>query len=196
MPLIPQCIWRPSPAADQKCQTLFWQKVSDTFGFTLVELLIGAALLVLGIVTMLGVLASQFALNEQARNASWALNDATRIMEYIRRQNSGSACQTPSAAVPGGFADWDAWLADTSSSGGGGKSVQPDPAANELIVVNTSGTDPLTITLSVCWRQRARTIGECAWENGALSADESLAMADDTAEIDSPVMLSTLVTCR
>lgn len=165
-------------------------------GFTLIELLIGVTLLVIGLITMLGFLTSQFALNEQARNASWALNDAGRVMERIRQVNSGAGCAAPSATAPAGFADWNAWLSDMSVNGGGGKSVQPDPDANELIVVGTSGTDPLTITVSVCWRQRDRTVGECAWDGAVLSADESVAMVTDTAAIDSPVMLSTVMTCR
>lgn len=165
-------------------------------GFTLVELLIAITLLVIGIVTMLGFLTSQFALNAQARNTSWALNDATRVMERIRQLNSGAGCAAPSAVAPAGFADWNAWLADSSALGGGGKSVQPDPDTNELIAVGTAGTDPLTVTVSVCWRQRGRTVGECAWDGTALAADESLAMANDTGAIDSPAMLATVMTCR
>ncbi|MBI4322679.1 MAG: prepilin-type N-terminal cleavage/methylation domain-containing protein [Candidatus Omnitrophica bacterium] len=165
-------------------------------GFTLPELLIGATLLMIGIVAMLGVTVSQFALNEHARNLSWASNDATRVMERIRQQNSGSSCATPSGAGPAGFASWDAWLADTGTNGGGGKSVESNQANHELVVVTTSGTDPLTVTVAICWRHRGRVIGECAWNGSALAADESLVMASDTTAIDSPAMLSTLMTCR
>lgn len=165
-------------------------------GFTLVELVIGVTILVIGIVAMLGAVVSQVTLNEQARNLSWALNDAQRVMERIRQQNSGAGCTTPSAAAPTGFASWDAWLADTSASGGGGKSIQPTPATNELIVLTTSGTDPLTMTVAVCWRHRDRVLGECRWTGSALVADESLVVANDTSAIDSPAMLSTAMTCR
>jgi len=165
-------------------------------GFTLVELLIGVTILVIGIVAMLGAVVSQVTLNEQARNLSWALNDAQRVMERIRQQNSGSGCTTPGTAAPSGFASWDAWLADTSASGGGGKSIQPTPTTNELIVLTTSGTDPLTITVAVCWRHRDRVLGECRWTGSALIADESLVVANDTSAIDSPAMLSTAMTCR
>ena len=165
-------------------------------GFTLPELLIGATLLMIGVVAMLAATVSQFTLNEHARNLSWASNDASRVMERIRQQNSGSSCTTPSATAPTGFASWDAWLADTSTNGGGGKSVESNQAGHELVVVTPSGTDPLTVTVAICWRHRGRVIGECTWNGSALVADESLVMASDTTAIDSPAMLSTAMTCR
>jgi prepilin-type N-terminal cleavage/methylation domain-containing protein len=163
-------------------------------GFTLVELLIGATILVIGVVAMLGAVVSQVTLNEQARNLSWALNDANRVMERLRQQNTGSGCATPSAAAPTGFASWNVWLA--AANGGGGKSIQPDPATNELIVLTTSGTDPLTMTVAVCWRHRNRVLGECSWAAGVLTPNEGLVVANETIAIDSPAMLSTVMTCR
>lgn len=57
--------------------------------------------------------------------------------------------------------------------------------------------DPLRVTVSVCWRHRERTIGECGWNGAALIPDDTLNVAGDTASvIDSPAMLTTLVTCR
>lgn len=182
-----------------------------TQGFTLVELLIGVTILVIGVVAMLGAVVSQVTLNEQARNLSWALNDANRVMERIRQRNSGAGCATPSVAPPNECdpnginvcvdtdanasrtTAWDDWLND---SVGGGKSIRPNPTTNELIVVTTSGTDPLTITVAVCWRHRNRVLGECGSPGGVLTADETLVVANDTAAIDSPAMLSTVMTCR
>ena len=186
-------------------------------GFTLVELLIGAAMLALAIVALLGAFIGQSALNEHARNLTWAINDANRVMERLREQNTGAACAQPDARAPG-FTSWDAWLADTTAAGGGGKSVQPNPAVNERIVVtcrdNTTlaycGTtdqisanewrtqgidtnfDPIQIAVAVCWRHRGRTIGECTWNAGALTAND----ADADGVVESPAMLSTVMTCR
>lgn len=165
-------------------------------GFTLVELLIGATILMIGLVIMLAAIVSEVALNEHHRNLSWALNDASRVMERLREQNTGASCTTPSAAAPSGFASWDAWLASSASTGGGGKSLQPSPSTNELVVVTSSGTNPLTVTVAICWRHRNRTVGECAWNGSALSADETIVMLNDTSAIDSPAMLSTVMTCR
>ena len=161
-------------------------------GFTLVELLVGAVILMIGIVVMLGEVVSESTLNEHARNLTWALNDANRVMERLRQQNSGSGCTTPSAAAPTGFASWDAWLADTTASGGGGKSVQPNPTTNELVVVTSTGSDPLTITVAVCWRHRNRTLGECSWNGAQLVPSDT----NGNGVIESPAMLSTLMTCR
>lgn len=160
-------------------------------GLTLVELLVGAAILALAIVTLVDVFVRNLALTEHARNLAWAMNDATRVMERVRQQNSGAACTTPTLTPPTGFASWDAWLG--APAGGGGKSVQPNPATEELVVPpSTSGTDPIQVTVAVCWRHRGRTLGECQWVGGALTPSD----ADGNGIITSPATLSTLLTCR
>jgi len=160
--------------------------------FTLVELLIGMVMLVIAITALLGAFLGQTTLNEHARNLTWAMNDASRVMERLRQQNSAAGCTTPSAATPAGFLTWDAWLADTSATGGGGKSIQPTPAVNELVWVTSSGTDPLQITVAVIWRHRGRVIGEGTWNGAQLVPND----ADGDGIIESPAMLSTLMTCR
>ena len=61
----------------------------------------------------------------------------------------------------------------------------------------TTSFDPSRVTVAVCWRQRGRTIGECAWNGAALTADDTVTVTPDTADvIDAPTMLTTLVTCR
>ncbi|MBI2094347.1 MAG: type II secretion system protein [Candidatus Omnitrophica bacterium] len=153
--------------------------------FTLVELLLSAFIVVVALVSILGATSWQIATDEQSRNLSWSEHDAMRIMEQLRLQNKGGSCGLPVASAPSGFASWDAWLASTSATGGGGKSIQPDPANNEQAVVSFTGTDPLRVTVTVCWRQRGRAIGEC-W-SGDVDADGTL---------ESPAMLTTLITCR
>ncbi|MBI3011287.1 MAG: hypothetical protein HYY58_02200 [Candidatus Omnitrophica bacterium] len=165
-------------------------------GFALAELIGSVALLLLGIVALIGALMAQTALNEHARNITWAMNDATRVMERLRLQNSGDACAATNVNPPAGFASWDAWLADTTANGGGGKSLQPNPAANERVVPTTTGTDPRQVTIAICWRHRNRTLGECDWDGTQLIPNELLVMPNDTAAIDSPAMLTTLITCR
>ncbi|MBI1991630.1 MAG: hypothetical protein HYY90_03575 [Candidatus Omnitrophica bacterium] len=147
-----------------------------------------AAVLAIAIVSLLGADVWQMTLTEHARNVSWATNDAIRVMEQLRLQNSGAGCATPSAAPPVGFATWDAWLGDTTVSGGGGKSIQPNPLTNELVLPSTTGADPLQLTVSVCWRHRNRTLGGCGWNGTQL--------IDPGGTVQSPVMLSTWVRCR
>ncbi len=167
-------------------------------GFTLIELLIGAATLAIAIVALLGAFFGQITLNEHARNMTWAINDANRVMERLRQLNTGSGCGTPSSAAPaecggacGGVQPWNAWL--TSN---GNKSIQPDPINNELVVVGSSGTDPLTITVAICWRHRGRILGECTSLGAGLQATQGANGFPNDTVISSPAMLTTLMTCR
>lgn len=160
-------------------------------GLTLVELLVGALVLSVAIVALLGAFLGQLTLSEHARRLAWAGNDASRVLEQVRRQNSGGACTTPSATPPAGFGSWDAWLADATAAGGGGKSIQP--AADELVVVTRVGANPLTVTVAVCWRHRNRILGECT---GAGALAQNPGAGGDPLVTESPAMLSTLITCR
>jgi len=179
--------------------------------------LIGGAILALAITALLGAFVGQLALNEHARNMTLAINDANRVMEQLRLRNT-NPCATDGTGLIGvdttpptpnpaaGYASWDAWLADAGVNGGGGKSVLPNPAVNELIAVtcrNQTDTancvatdDPIRVTVAVCWRHRNRTLGECDWNGASLVPNEGLPMPNDSTAIDSPAMLSTLMTCR
>lgn len=184
-------------------------------GFTLIEVVLGAMVIAIAIAAILGAYVGQVTLNEHARNLSLAIQDANRVVEQIRLQTSG--CSSDLTAnpplpniIPPGFATWDAWLGAT-------KSILPDPVANERIVVTCQDADgnpncvaaqggdvvggapvggpfdPMRVTVAVCWRHRGRVIGEC---------DAVLAAADGTTPfaannvIESPAMITTLVTCR
>lgn len=184
----------------------------------MIELIIGVALLAIAISALLGAFFGQMALNEHARNLTWAINDANRVMEQLRLRNTTPTCATTPWAMPSSGTSWDAWL----TSAGGEKSIQPTPATNELIVVtcqNQAGTaycgdgtqvgtgewttnatatsyDPIQITVAVCWRHRRRTLGECTWSGSALTASDGSNGFAANGEIESPAMLSTLMTCR
>ena len=66
-------------------------------GLTLVELMIAIAFLVIALTGLLSAFLSLSALNEYSRNVTWAVNDATRVLEQMRQQNTGGTCITPSA---------------------------------------------------------------------------------------------------
>jgi type II secretory pathway pseudopilin PulG len=177
-------------------------------GFTLIELLIGAATLAIAIVALLGAFFGQITLNEHARNMTWAINDANRVMERLRQLNTGCGANPPSAdpndARMGADASatWDVWL-----TANGDKSIRPDPVNNELIVVscrNSAGTlncvandDPKQITVAVCWRHRGRILGECAANGAGLQlSDGANGFPAGDGITGSPAMLTTLMTCR
>lgn len=96
-------------------------------GFTLIEMLMGLSIMTVVFVALIGAFLGQSFLNANARYLTAAMNDATRVMEQIRQQNTGSqgTCAQnppfPSAQPPGTFPDWNTWL--ISPSGGGGTSV-------------------------------------------------------------------------
>lgn len=166
-------------------------------GFSLMEFLIGASLLSIAVVSLMAVFVSEQTLNEHSRNLSWAVTDVARVMERMREQNNPGVCATVNVNPPTGYVSWDAWLASTASTGGGGKNLQPLAQTNELIVPTVLGVDPAQVTVAVCWRHRDRVLGECAWDGAALSADEGVAVPNDTPNvIDSPAMLSAFLTCR
>jgi hypothetical protein len=158
----------------------------------MVEFVVGTLVLAVAIVGLLDAFLRQNILTTHARYVSWAMNDAARVMEELRQQNLGAACAAPSAAAPAGFASWNEWLGDTGATGGGGKSIPPDPLLNELVVVTSSGANPLTVTVAVCWRAHERTLGECTWDGAQLTAND----ADGNGIITSPATLATLLTCR
>jgi len=154
-----------------------------------------AGILVVALTGLLQAWLSSRTLNEYSRYLSWAVNDADRVIERIRQQNASATCSIPTVTAPAPFASWDAWLADTTANGGGGKSIQPNPSVNELIVLSsTSGTDPIQVSVAVCWRNQGRTLGECTWNGAALSPNPGA--GGDPAVTESPAMLSTLVSCR
>ena len=162
-------------------------------GLTLLELLLAVAICLMAIGVLVSVFLQQRILSEHTRNLTWATNDASRVIEELRKRNSGGGC-VPSANAPAGFASWDAWLGNTGATGGGGKSVQPTPTTNELVVVTSSGTDPLSVIVAICWRNRNRIVGECTWNGAALSPNPGA--GGNPAVTESPAMLSTLLTCR
>ena len=168
----------------------------ECLGMTLVELLIGAVVLVVAILSLLGVSVGQAQLNEHARNLSWAISDAGRVVEEMRRINSGAGCTTPSAASPGGSVSWNAWLAGP----GGGKSLEltglPAESRESVAVSQTGGPDPLQMTVAICWRHRNRTFGECTWNGATLTPQQGANNFPNDTIFQSQAMIATEMTCR
>ena len=137
-----------------------------TNGFTLVELMLGASILSIVFVALMGAAIGQSFLNTNARYLTAAMNDATRVMEQIRLQNTngqGTCVQPtpiPSAKPPGSYNSWNEWLTDPA--GGGGKSItQPD--ALELIAVTCQDQDGGTNRDDYC---APNQLGTLEWRVG------------------------------
>jgi len=183
---------------------------SSGAGFTLAEVVLGGMPLTVAIAAILGAYIGQLTLNEHARNLSLAIQDANRVIEQLRQQNSPCAGGTtaPTAVPPTGVwgTNWNLWL--DNAAGGGGKSLLPTPAVNELLILTcqnrdgtaacVSGDNPIRVTAAVCWRHRNRTIGECTWNGATLAGADGAVPGPFTIAgvVESPAMLTTLVTCR
>ena len=119
----------------------------------MVELLLSVALLTVAMVALVGGYLGQQTLNEHARNLTLAVQDAERVIEQLRDNNS--RCTTPTARPPGVLASWDAWMSATPqpktlpdgrvvpdlTTGGGPKSFANNPEANERIAVTCQDQD-------------------------------------------------------
>jgi len=162
---------------------------------TLVEFLIGAVVLVVAIVSLLGLSVGQAGLNEHARNLSWAISDASRVMEELRRLNSGAACAAPTV-TPQGVATWNEWLAGP----GGGKSLEaaglPAQSLEFVALSSAGGPDPLQMTVAICWRHRNRVFGECVWNGTALVPQQGANGFPNDGVVQSQAMVATEMTCR
>ena len=87
-------------------------------GFTLIEMMMGAAIMAIVSAALIGAYIGQSSLNLTARNVNAAMRDATRVMEEIRNQNSANNCTSniPSIKPPGIYTSWDAWLVGKGKS--------------------------------------------------------------------------------
>src|SRR3990167_4535612 len=116
------------------------QRRNMSSGFTLIEVVLGAMTLAVAIAAILGAYLGQLTLNEHARNISLAVHDANRVIEQMRQENTPCTVFTNPPRpeiVPAGAASWNGWM----DAAGVTKSLQPNPAVNELIVVTCQDAD-------------------------------------------------------
>lgn len=137
--------------------------------FTLIELMIAAAILVVAFLGLLGVFTGCLGLNELAGNFTIAINGAQAELERIRGLSFGNI-SAGTFEISG---------MDSSDSQG-------------IVEVDNTNPNLLRITVTVCWRQKSgRIIGEDADLNGVFVA----ATEDDNGngQLDSPVQIITLI---
>jgi len=115
----------------------------DNAGFTLLELMIGAAVLIIALVGLIAAFTGCFALNEGARNMTIAINDAQCVMEEIRDRNLIANITQE---------DWTSW-AQTDPPDGGGCNTLVDEMVQVGYPLGTNA-DPLEILIIVSWREK------------------------------------------
>lgn len=106
-------------------------------GFTLLELMIGSAVLLVAILGLLSFYRSPFVLNEMARDTTVAVQDISKVMEQVRVTPFGSIQTT----------NWDTWAQNNNAKN----------LPSETFAVSYAGTDPLEFTVTVQWTRRGRT---------------------------------------
>ncbi|MBU4343305.1 MAG: type II secretion system GspH family protein [Candidatus Omnitrophica bacterium] len=150
-------------------------KLRQKSGFTLFELVMAVAILVVAITGILAIFAKFIALNEDARNLTLALTACQDKMEEIRNSNFDTV-----------FANYNA------------TSFDPDGftlnEAKGAVYVNNTNPELLETYLSVSWRGISnRIIGEDTNLNGALDLGEDL---NGDTRLNSPAEISTLMSRR
>ncbi len=143
-------------------------------GFTLLELMIASAVIIIALAGLLATYVACLELSETTKNSNLALNSASEVLEQIR-----------SATFSG----------ISSSYNGYNFSVSGMATNQSLGHVYVDDSDPtlLNITIGVCWKQKAsRIIGECQEVSNNLTFSD----ANSNNILDSPVQLSTLMAQR
>ena len=141
-------------------------------GFTLVETILAVGILAFVLCGILATYASCSILATTSKNVNIATNAALGLMEQIRTDSFTQI-----------YTDYNRLnfvLNDISSSRG-------------AVYVDATNPSLLKVTISVCWRQGSRVIGEDTNLNGVLDTGEDV---NGNGIIDSPVQLVTLIANR
>ena len=144
-------------------------------GFTLFELMIGAGVLIVALVGLLGVFAGMISLNENSGKLSLAVAACQAKLEEMRNSSFTNLYTTYNGTSfnPNGFS-----LGE----------------AKGAISINNSNPNLLQVFVSVSWRTRSnRVIGEDKNLNGARDAGEDSIV---NLRLDSPGQIATLMAQR
>ncbi len=143
----------------------------NKLGFSLVEVILATAILASALVGILGTYVTCLVLMTTSQNVNAATNAAQGIIEEIR--------STPFTQV---VDDYNGMVF----------TVNDIPFSARVVYVDDSvNAEFLDVTVSICWRQGNRIIGEDTNLNGVLDAGEDTIEANGI--IDSTVQLKTRV---
>jgi len=147
-------------------------------GFILLEVLIATAIAAFAVCGILFLYIAGMDLIRTSKNASIATNAIQGLIENIRN--------TP-------FPDIVTTYNLLEFSVDGISPINGVPSNSGIVYVDDTDPELLLVTISVCWRQGNRIIGEDANFNGELDAGEDV---NNNLIIDSPVELVTQVAIR
>lgn len=141
-------------------------------GFTLAEILLSTAILVFALCGMLMMYSTCFVLMATSKNINIATNAAQGLIEEMR--------SSPFTQMVDDY-------------NGLNFIVDAIPSSRGVVYVDDTDPELLQVTISVCWNQGNRIIGEDTNLNGVLNAGED---ANGNGIIDSPVELVTRIANR
>jgi hypothetical protein len=158
-------------------------------GFTLVEIMLATGILVFALCGILAAFISCTALSSTSKNVNIATTAALEIAEQIRTTPFPdlSSPATKGLLINGQpftetFAGSDIYNCHFS--------VAVLPQNMVTVYIDTNTPELLGLTISVCWRQNNRVIGEDKDLDGELAESED---ANTNELIDSPVQIVTRV---
>ena len=154
-------------------------------GFTLIELMIAAAVSAVALLGVLGVFSGCFGVDESARDLTVTMNSARQVVERIRSARDNGVPWAPGHQV---------------------LTIANSPIAHRVAVdIFDDGTDPDNestvdlhwVSVSVTWMQeRGRIFGEDNGNGGGVALDGMLNGAEDlngNGILDSPAQIITLM---
>lgn len=145
-------------------------------GFTLLEIMLAVAILVIVLCGILATYISCFELISLSKNLTLAINSCQMKIEEIRDYTFSQI-----------YSYYNNQTFEVDE--------MPPGYSKGVILVDNSNPDLLKVTITVCWRQRAnRIIGEDLDLDGVLDSGEDL--NSNPGIIDSPAQLVTLITQR
>ncbi len=150
-------------------------------GFSLIELMFAAGILISGLATLLGIFALCFTLSETAKNLTLSTNAIKQQLEDIRDHNYFN--------IYDDYNNTAFTISGMSSQNGTG-----------AITVNNSDPDLLKITISVSWRQKGgRIIGADNGSGGGIALNgirDGAEQSDADGTLKSPAKIVTLIANR
>ena len=143
-------------------------------GFTLLELVITAGILIFALCGLLASYVACLELNETTKNSNLALNAAMAVLEEIR--------SAPFLSI---FSNYNGYTFQVAG-------MSADSSLGQAFIDNTN-PGLLNVTIGVCWRQKSsKIIGECQISGGVVTFSD----ANGNGILDSPVELTTLMAQR
>ena len=172
-------------------------------GFTLIEVMIAAAVSVAVLLGLLGVFIACSDLNASARNLTIAINGAQQKLEEIRNHNFAQILNDYAAGGmpgnlfdPGGEDDNLNSVLDLGEDDNGNGVLDSPLNGGGVVFISLVGgsSDLLQIRIVVSWMQKGgRHVGEDENFNGVLDAGED---DNGNGQLDSPAQIVTLMAER